>query len=141
MNREKLERKARDLAFELNLGYWELDFSCYSCLELKREIKKLERIIRQRDRGELYINVDDRQNTYFAIGRIGTLKQWREQAREWLDSGYSDNLQDEFSTYKIKNKDLINTINDMWEIEIVKFAKNVDYCIDYDIEEFTYLGL
>ena len=30
MNREKLEQKARDLAFELNIGYYDLDFSCYN---------------------------------------------------------------------------------------------------------------
>ena len=133
MNREKLEQKARDLAFELGLNYYE-DLSCYNEEELKREIKKLERIIKARDRGELYINIDDYQNSNFALGRIGTLEQWRKQAIEWLDSGYSECLQNKFSSYYIKNSELIDYINNMWEIEIVKFDKNVDYEEEYNLE-------
>ena len=133
MNREKLEQKARDLAFELGLYYYE-DLSCYNVEKLKREIKKLERIIKVRDKGELYINIDDYQNSDFALGRIGTSKQWREQAIEWLDCGCSECLQNKFSSYYIKNSELIDYINNMWEIEIVKFDKNVDYEKEYNLE-------
>lgn len=133
MNREKLERKARDLAFELGLNYYE-DLSCYSEEYLKREIKKLERTIKARDRGELYICICDLQGANFAVGCCADLKGWREKACEWcyMDDNYG--LERILKNYKIKNRDLIDFIQDFWQIEIVKFDKNIDYEEEYNLE-------
>lgn len=137
MEREKLEQKAKDLAFDLNIGYYDLDFSCYTDFGLEMEIKKMEKVIKARDKGNLYININDFQCGEWAIGCVGTLKNWREKAIYWCDSDGNIELIKALKNYKIKNKDLIEFINDYWDIEIVKYEKN----IDYDIEEYTYLGL
>ena len=136
MNREKLEQKARDLCYELNIGggYWDLDFSCYTDFGLKMEIKKMEKIIRQREKEELYINIKDYQGGNFAVGCIGNLKEWREKAIYWCDNDNYESLVKMLENYKIKNNELIDFIQDFWSIEIVKFDKNVDYEEEYNLE-------
>ncbi len=139
MNRDKKTNfdKLEELSYELDI--YSSDIESLNDEEIDEAIKILEKIKRRRDKGELYINIDDRQGGIFAIGRIGTLKQWREQAIEWFDSENNECLQNKFSKYYIKNKDLIQYINDMFEIEIVKFDKNVDYAKKYDLEyEYMY---
>jgi len=139
MNRDKKTNydNLEELSYELDI--YSSDIESLNDEEIDNAIKRLKKIKKRRDKGELYINIDDYQNTCFAIGRIGTLKQWREQAIEWLDSGYNECLQKKFSKYYIKNKDLIQYINDMFEIEIVKFDKNIDYAEKYDLEyEYMY---
>ena len=131
--REKLEKKLRGLAFELGLDYYE-DLSCYTDFGLKEEIREAEKILRQREKGNLYVCVDDLQGGNFCVGCVSDLKGWREKAIEWcfMDDHYG--LERDLKNYKIKNCDLIDFIQDYWEIEIVKFDKNIDYEEEYDLE-------
>lgn len=79
---------------------------------------------------KLYINIDDYQGGTFALGRIGTLKKWREQAMDWcyMDDNYE--LYNLLKYYKIKNDRLIEVINDIWSIDIVEYDKNVNYDLE-----------
>lgn len=68
---------------------------------------------------DLYVNIDDYQGTDFAIGRTGTIEQWREQALEWLD--VNDFTEDYYNYLKNLEYDkVIQEINDMWQINIIK---------------------
>lgn len=67
---------------------------------------------------DLYVNIDDYQGTDFAIGRTGTIEQWREQALEWADSNDNEELY-EFME-KVDHEKVIESINDIWQINIIK---------------------
>lgn len=68
---------------------------------------------------DLYVNVGDFQGTSFAIGRTGTIEEWREQALEWLDV---DDYNEEYYNYleHLDYDKVIDEINEMWGIEIIK---------------------
>ena len=72
---------------------------------------------------KLYININDYQNTNFAIGRCLTLKGWREQAMDWAYMDEYISLYNALKYYKIKNNELIDFINDFWQIEIVEYKE------------------
>lgn len=82
---------------------------------------------------KLYINVNDYQGGDFAIGCYGTLKQWREKAMEWSDMDDNYSLYNELKYYKIKNAELIDFINNFWDIEIVEFDTKKQY--DFELWE------
>jgi hypothetical protein len=71
----------------------------------------------------LYINIEDMQKTGWALGVIGTWKDWREMAMSWA---FIDSMEEvyEFLKSEIKGQDLIDYISDIWEINIVEFDEN-----------------
>ena len=72
----------------------------------------------------LYINIHDNQGTGWALGRIGTIKDWREQAMDWADSD--------------GNEELYDAVRDLREDEVVEYVSDVwDICIK-DIRELTH---
>lgn len=71
-----------------------------------------------------YINIKDRQGGEWALGVVDTLKGWREYAIGWADSDGSYGLASALKRYSIKNHELIDYINDYWEITIVEFDEN-----------------
>lgn len=77
---------------------------------------------------KLYINIEDYQGTYFAIGRTLTAEGWKEQAMEWSDSDCAEERYDYYKNYDISTKEkeleLINDISELWEIEIVPYDEN-----------------
>ena len=79
---------------------------------------------------KLYINIDDYQGTNFAIGRCLTLKGWREQAMDWSYLDEHMGVYNMLKYYKIKNKDLIDFINEYWEIEIVEYKEEYKHLLE-----------
>ena len=68
---------------------------------------------------DLYVNIADFQGTDFAIGRTGTIEQWRQQALDWLDN--NDFTRDYIEYLKNLDSDkVIAEISDNWQIYIVK---------------------
>ena len=66
------------------------------------------------DEEKLYINTFDDQGTYWALGRIGTLKDWREQAIDWAEGDDAEGIVEEL--IETKNSELIDVINEIWSI-------------------------
>lgn len=69
-------------------------------------------------RGKEYECVRDLQGGFFAVGRVGDLKYWREVAIEWASADESLGLVRQLTRYEIKSKDLIDYIQEYWQIEI-----------------------
>ena len=134
MERELLEQKLVKLYLEFNVFDLKLYFNDFTKEQLQEEIKYMEKMVELKNKGQLYINIDDYQNSDFAIGRIGTLKQWREQAIEWLDSGNNEAMIKLLENHTIQDNELINYINNLWEINIVKYDDKVHYQSEYDLE-------
>lgn len=66
-----------------------------------------------------YECIEDRQGGDFAVGVIANANEWRNIARSWADN-------DNWSNAKtlLKNateQEIINFIDDMWEITLVKY--------------------
>lgn len=88
---------------------------------------------------KLFINIEDNQGSDFAIGCYGTLLQWRRKAMEWcyMDDHYG--LERDLKTYKIKNSELIDFINEYWDIGIVEYDTTKDYGIPQEyLTELNY---
>lgn len=66
------------------------------------------------DKNKLFINTHDEQGTGWALGRIGTLKDWREQAIDWADGDDAEGTVEELKG--TKDSDLIDVINEIWSI-------------------------
>ena len=69
-------------------------------------------------RGKEYACVKDLQGGYFAVGKVGYFKYWREVAIDWASSDESLGLARQLTRYEIKSKDLIDLIQEHWQIEI-----------------------
>lgn len=69
-------------------------------------------------RGKEYACVKDLQGGCFAAGKVGDLKYWREVAIDWASSDESLGLVRQLTRYEIKSKDLIDFIQEHWQIEI-----------------------
>lgn len=69
-------------------------------------------------RGKEYVCIKDLQGWYFAVGKVGDLKYWREVAIDWASSDESLGLVRQLTRYEIKSKDLIDFIQEHWQIEI-----------------------
>lgn len=134
MEKELLEQKLVKLYLEFNVFDLKLYVNDFTKEQLQEKIKYMEKMVKFKNKGQLYINIDDYQNSNFAIGRIGTLKQWREQAIEWFDNGYYEDMIKLLENYTIKNDELINYINNLWEINIVKYDDKIHYQSEYDLE-------
>lgn len=65
---------------------------------------------------DIYVNVHDNQGTGWALGRIGTIKQWREQAMEWADSDDNEELLE--SLPNLRDDEVLDFISDIWDINI-----------------------
>lgn len=85
-------------------------------------ISKIESKIEDTDfripRGKEYECIKDLQGGSFAVGRVGDLKYWREVAIDWASSDESLGLVRQLTRYEIKSKDLIDFIQEHWQIEI-----------------------
>lgn len=134
MEKELLEQKLVELYLEFNVFDLKLYFNDFTEEQLQEKIKYMEKMVELKNKGQLYINIDDYQNSNFAIGRIGTLNQWREQAIEWLDSGENEAMINFLKNHTIRDDELINYINNLWEINIVKYDDKVHYQSEYDLE-------
>ena len=64
----------------------------------------------------LYINIHDNQGTGWALGRLGTLKDWREQAMDWADSDGNEETYD--ALRDMDDTELPDYISDIWDIQI-----------------------
>lgn len=73
---------------------------------------------------KLYINVEDKQGGAWALGEVGTLRAWRDYAMNWADSDENYGTYEALKRYTIKNSDLLDYINDFWDIEIIPFDKD-----------------
>lgn len=71
----------------------------------------------------MYINIADYQGGSWYVGSMGTLEQWKNTALSWCDSDDNDELYDYINNRKA-SKGLIEFINEVWQIEIVKYDKN-----------------
>lgn len=65
---------------------------------------------------DIYINVHDNQGTGWALGRIGTIKQWREQAMDWADSDDNEELLE--SLPNLRDDEVLDFISEIWDIQI-----------------------
>lgn len=85
-------------------------------------VSKIESKIEDTDfrvhRGKKYECIKDLQGGSFAVGRVGDLKYWREVAIDWASSDESLGLVRQLTRYEIKSKDLIDFIQEHWQIEI-----------------------
>ena len=85
-----------------------------------------------------YININDYQTEDFCLGVYGTLAEWRRKAMEWCDLDGFNDLYKLLKYYKIKNNELIDFINDFWDIEIVEYNQNQKY--DFELVSLKELG-
>ena len=69
-------------------------------------------------RGKEYECTKDLQGGHFAVGRVGDLKYWRRVAIGWASADESLGLVRQLTRYEIKSKDLIDFIQEYWQIEI-----------------------
>lgn len=85
---------------------------------------------------QYYINIRDYQGGSWAMGCIDTIKDWKTRAMEWADSDENWGLYNELKRHKL-DEELIDIINEIWDINIVKFCKDNKYKIleGYGIEE------
>ena len=84
----------------------------------------------------LYINIHDNQGTGWALGRLGTVEQWREQAMDWADS---DGLEETYNMLRDMNKeDLPDYISDVWDIQLKSIHTLTANEFD-DIKDFIHL--
>lgn len=67
-----------------------------------------------------------------------SIKDWRQTAMEWCDSDENWGTYNALKYYKIKNEDLIDFIEDYWEIKLVETSKELylKYKDKYDIEDY-----
>lgn len=86
-----------------------------------------------------FINIKDLQTTGWAVGCYGTLIQWRKKAMEWADMDGNYGVYNLLKYYKIKNNELIDFINEFWEIYIVEYDKNKNYDKFFDKEDLCEL--
>jgi len=67
---------------------------------------------------DLYVCIRDYQGGSFGMYRAFTIEEWRENALEWCDSDDNEELYNTLKT--LPQKYVIDYINDIWQIEIVK---------------------
>lgn len=86
--------------------------------------------VKKLDDKDLYICMYDYQTNDFSVGCYGTLRDWGEKVLDWAHADdYGDSTDDaEFDNriyvYQLMNyfkpETLIDLINDIWQIEIIK---------------------
>lgn len=90
--------------------------------------------IQKLDTKTKYINIGDHQGDQFAVGCYGSLKAWALKVLDWADADeYGDSIDDAIDgtdttqmiyVYQLLNcfkpETLIDLINEIWQIEIIK---------------------
>lgn len=86
--------------------------------------------IQKLDTKDKYINIGDNQGDSFAVGCYGSLKAWALKVLDWADADeYGDSIDNAEADQTIyvyqllnyfKPETLIDLINDIWQIEIIK---------------------
>ena len=85
---------------------------------------------------KLYVNIHDNQGTGWALGRIGTVEQWREQAMDWADS---DDNEETYDTLRDLRKDeVIEYVSDVWDI-CIKDIRELTHEEFDDIKDFMHI--
>lgn len=56
---------------------------------------------------------------------VQSISDWRKSAMQWCDSDENWELYNALKYYKIKNKDLIPYIEDVWDIKLVPTSKEM----------------
>ena len=88
---------------------------------------------------DLYVCIKDYQSGSFGMYRAYTIEEWREQALEWCDSDDNEELYNTLKT--LPSKYVIDYINDIWQIEIVKInEKQKDDIIKYIVAKSNDFG-
>lgn len=71
----------------------------------------------------LYINTRDYQGGSWFVGVKGSIQEWKNTALCWCDMDGNDELYEYIEKQKA-DKDLLDFINEVWTMEIVKYDKN-----------------
>jgi len=100
---------------EIGSRKWDKEYTHEFWLALKEAV---EHQIEYEDLQEEYICVHDYQDTCFHIGDTKTAEEWKEWALSMNDMDECEN-REEFA--KLSAKEAIDYIQDMWQIEIVKY--------------------
>lgn len=86
-----------------------------------------------------YICMTDYQGGEFAVGDIATAKEWGEIAYSWAESDDWENPSEcLLKNFKNENE-LIDFIQEIWELEIVKIEKNNKRILEFlkDVSNFN----
>ena len=65
---------------------------------------------------DIYVNVHDNQGTGWALGRILTLKDWRDQAIDWAEADGNEEVQE--MIIDARDDEVLDLISDIWDIQI-----------------------
>ena len=89
---------------------------------------------------DLYMCVSDFQGGTFGMYRAETIEEWRQTALGWCDSDDNNELYKQIK--KLPEKYVIDYINDIWQIEIVKITEDqkddiIKYLVDKS-DDFSY---
>lgn len=86
-----------------------------------------------------YICVADYQGGDFGKYRTYTAKEWGEQARDWSDSDSSE-YPEQWLLENFKNEEeLINSIADMWEIQLEELSIDNIEVVEFLLSELDYI--
>lgn len=78
-----------------------------------------------------YICVNDFQGGSFGMYRTYTAEEWGEQAMEWADSDSSE-YPEQWLLENFRNEEeLINSISEIWEIQIEELSADNSEVIEY----------
>lgn len=73
------------------------------------------------DDKKLYICINDRQGGEFAVGRLQSAKDWALTALEWCSNDDHMSIITAWLDNAISEKDLIKSIDDIWDITIEEY--------------------
>lgn len=126
MSRDYIMEHAEEVDLVMNTLYdeissrkWDKRYTHEFWLALKEAVEhQIEYEDQQDDLQEKYICVHDYQDTYFHIGDTKTAEEWKEWALSMNDMDECEN-REEFE--KLSAEEAIDYIQDMWQIEIVKY--------------------
>ena len=80
-----------------------------------------------------YINFEDKQGGTFGMYCCQTLKGWRDTAMEWADCDDNTGTYYALKNYKIKNSQLLDYINEFWDIDIREITnEQAQPILDYE---------
>lgn len=74
-----------------------------------------------------YICIKDLQYGDFAVGNIATIEEWRETALAWAWNDDNEELQETLE--ELKQENIIDFIQEIWQIEIVKLNEDFEKLI------------
>ena len=76
-----------------------------------------------------FICIEDFQKTDFALGCVGTYKQWLKTAIDWCESDGKNEYAEFLELYYVdeKLKEIITEIKETWDLKLVEYDENKDY--------------